>query len=334
VSKPLISVIIPVYNVESYLCKCLDSVLNQTYKNLEIILVDDGSKDKSGEICDEYALGDKRIVVIHQENAGLGMARNAGLNICKGEYLTFVDSDDYIDTEMIQDLFENLCRYDADFASCYSKTVNLLVNIYIKDFEFNQQVIYEDREQLLLDLYRFRIPHEAWGKLFKRKLFVEARFDKYKMSEDILIWLNLYSQVQRAIFLHTRQYYYVVRAESLMSFEKFNTNVFDDVIVMRQLKSDLSQLGKKLSQVGEMRYFNSTVSVLQKFARFGLTERYVTASSGYQEEIRKNLTKLLFNPIIEVKKKISFLLVSIDLQLFYKTYCFYMKLKDIIINFG
>ena len=97
IEKEKISVIIPVYNVEKYLKRCLDSVINQTYKNLEIILVDDGSTDNSGKICDEYAKNDKRIIVIHKENGGVSVARNIGLDICTGDYVNFIDSDDWID---------------------------------------------------------------------------------------------------------------------------------------------------------------------------------------------------------------------------------------------
>ena len=104
-NKPLISIIIPVYNAEKYLKKCLDSVINQTYKNLEIILVDDGSTDKSPEICDKYAEKDSRIIVLHKENGGVSSSRNAGLDIFKGEYLSFVDSDDYVEPDYIEYLY-------------------------------------------------------------------------------------------------------------------------------------------------------------------------------------------------------------------------------------
>ena len=101
-AKPNISIIVPVYNIEEYLPRCIESILNQTYNNLELILVDDGSKDKSGEICDAYAKKDNRVVVLHKENGGSSSARNAGIAIAKGEYLGFVDSDDYIEPDMYE----------------------------------------------------------------------------------------------------------------------------------------------------------------------------------------------------------------------------------------
>lgn len=114
-----ISVIIPVYNVEKFLRRCLKSVINQTMSDLEIILVDDGSNDNSGEICDEYAKNDDRIIVIHKENGGLRSARNKGLDIATGEWITFVDSDDYIDTDMYEMLYSNAIEKEVDICACF-----------------------------------------------------------------------------------------------------------------------------------------------------------------------------------------------------------------------
>ena len=121
--KELISIIVPVYNVEQYLDDCLISIINQTYKNIEIILIDDGSTDKSGKICDEYAKKDSRIIVIHKENGGVSSARNAGLRIAKGAYIGFVDPDDWIAEDMYEVLYSNAKKYDADVSVCKYKIV-------------------------------------------------------------------------------------------------------------------------------------------------------------------------------------------------------------------
>jgi glycosyltransferase involved in cell wall biosynthesis len=326
-SKPLISVIIPVYNVEPYIHQCLDSVVNQTYENLEIILVDDGSKDNSGKICDEYALGDKRIVVIHQENAGLGMARNTGLNICTGKYLTFVDSDDYIDADMIQALFEGLCFYGSDMASCYYKKKLLLAGYSKEDYQFKDCLIYEDEEKLLFDLLTDYLPHMVWAKLFKREIFTTSRFAKVKMSEDVLIWLSLYNKIHKAVFLLGRKYNYVIRPDSLMSFNKFNTNMFDDLLVMKKLQIILPHVSKELGYVGERRYFNSIVHILQDFYRNGVCDYYAKEEKAYQREVQGNILHLLTNPTITVKIKLHLLFISIDLRLFYKVYGLYLKCR-------
>ena len=114
----IISVIVPVYNVEEYLERCVDSILRQTYTNLEVILVDDGSTDNCPQICEQYASFDKRVRVIHQSNGGLFAARNAGIDAAKGEYLSFIDSDDFISEDMYTSLYGNLKKYDADIAAC------------------------------------------------------------------------------------------------------------------------------------------------------------------------------------------------------------------------
>ena len=122
--KRLISIIIPVYNVEEYIEQCIQSVINQTYKKLEIILIDDGSLDKSGKICDAYADRDKRIIVIHKENGGLSDARNKGIDIASGEYITFVDSDDYVEDSFIEDLYTTLINNNAEMSICNIIKVN------------------------------------------------------------------------------------------------------------------------------------------------------------------------------------------------------------------
>ena len=119
--SPLISIIIPVYKVEPYLRNCLDSIVNQTNRNLEIILVDDGSPDKSGDICDAYAAADERIIVIHQNNQGVSAARNAGLDIAKGDYILFVDSDDWIEQETCEAVLDLALKNNADLV-CFRGT--------------------------------------------------------------------------------------------------------------------------------------------------------------------------------------------------------------------
>lgn len=114
----LISIIVPVYNVEKYLNKCIDSIINQTYKNIEIILVDDGSTDNSGKICDEYLLRDSRIKVIHKNNGGLSSARNEGINISSGEYIGFVDSDDWVEPNMYEEMYKKILYSNADIVDC------------------------------------------------------------------------------------------------------------------------------------------------------------------------------------------------------------------------
>ena len=331
--KPLISVIIPVYNVQPYIRKCLDSVIKQTYKNLEIILIDDGSTDGSGDICAEYAKLDKRIIVKHQKNAGLSTARNVGIDLCRGAYLMFVDSDDYLDLGIVQTLFDNLCHYEADMVSGYTKRVALCKHDGHRDSKFSQTIICDDPEKLLMGLYIGELPHEVVGKIFKRQLFASKRFLDYKISEDLLLWLDLYGEIKKAVFLPIRQYYYVVRENSRMSFNKFSANIFDDLLVMKHLRDVMPQFSKSLGQVGERRYFYSVIHILQKFVKYEVTERYATVSNQYHQEVRQDIFKLLINPFINLKMKLSLFLVSMDVKLFYKTYILFLKVRSSITQY-
>ena len=164
--KPLISIIIPVYKVEKYLEKCIKSVLDQTYKNLQIILVDDGSPDNCGNICDDYARVDNRIEVIHKANGGLSDARNVGLKAARGEYIGFVDSDDYVSNEMFENLYNTLISNDVDVAICNFYIVIDDKNI-IKNAD-NGVEIYNKLEILKEILLDKKIQSYAWNKLYKR----------------------------------------------------------------------------------------------------------------------------------------------------------------------
>lgn len=215
--QKLISVIIPVYNVQCYLNKCIDSVINQTYKNLEIILVDDESTDKCGEICDEYAKIDQRIKVIHKKNGGLSSARNAGLNACTGEYITFIDSDDYIDENYVEELDFILEKNNVDIS---------IVNRYdVKDDKIEKNTHYTaidkkiNSKELLTEFFFDRIPHEAWAKLYKRDLFADVQYEEgVRIFEDLKYIYELLLNKELEIYCDTTKYlyYYRNRNDSLM----------------------------------------------------------------------------------------------------------------------
>ena len=178
----LISVIVPIYKVEKYLHKCIDSILAQTYTNLEIILVDDGSPDNCGKICDEYAAKDSRIKVIHQPNGGLSAARNAGLDIATGDYIGFVDSDDYIAPDMYEKLYNALVKNDADMAICdYQRFGNELP---YDEMSLTTEVITGlqamEKQNTVINC-SFVV---AWSKLYKSFIFSNVRFPVGKINED------------------------------------------------------------------------------------------------------------------------------------------------------
>lgn len=209
----LISVIVPVYNMEKYLERCVDSILRQTYKELEIILVDDGSTDSSPEMCDEYAKKDARIKVVHKENGGLSDARNAGLVVAAGDYIGYVDSDDWIEDDMYERMYracvENeaqlcVCRYFSEYSdkregggngACVPLTRDELLRIYIGGHD--DYVIY----------------NSVWSKLFRRDLVDGMFFPKGRNSEDIMYTTRAFCMSVKAVYLDTCFYHYVIDRE-------------------------------------------------------------------------------------------------------------------------
>lgn len=169
-----ISVIVPVYNVETYLRECIDSIINQTYKNLEIILVDDGSTDSSPAICDQYAQKDRRILVIHKGNGGASDARNAGLDVATGDYIGFIDSDDYIEADMYEVLLNNAIKYKADISCCrYSEVYE---DGSTKDYGNNIVTLYPNQEGLIEYLLGKTIDPFVCNKLYSAHMFNHVRF--------------------------------------------------------------------------------------------------------------------------------------------------------------
>lgn len=211
----LISVIIPIYKVEDYLKRCVNSLLNQTYRILEIILVDDGSPDRCGEICDEYKALDNRIKVIHKKNGGLSDARNAGIEICKGKYITFVDSDDWVHEMYIENLYKLLIKTDSDMSVCnFIRTSTEDIKVHILAEEIYEYSNIEALEQFLDKFYVQMVI--ACGKLFKRSLFKEIRFPVGRLHEDEFTTHKLIFNATKIVLTTAQLYYYWQREDSIM----------------------------------------------------------------------------------------------------------------------
>ena len=211
----LISVIVPVYNVENYLHRCIRSILEQSYKELEVLLIDDGSTDSSGIICDDWATKDNRIKVVHQTNQGLGPARNSGLNIAEGRYVAFVDSDDWIEQDMYETLYAKLKEYDCDVATCGRKVVTderIVQYIYCHDSER----LLEKEEAVKNFLLQKDINMSACDKLIKAELFGDIRFPgQHLVSEDMIPIYEIIKRANRVILTGKPFYNYYYRLGSL-----------------------------------------------------------------------------------------------------------------------
>ncbi|MGN0247370.1 MAG: glycosyltransferase [Lachnospiraceae bacterium] len=255
-----VSVIVPIYMVEPYLKRAVDSIRNQTYQKLEIILVDDGSMDQCGRICDDYAKADNRIVVIHKENGGLSDARNAGLDVAHGEYIMFVDSDDYIAPDCVETLLKCLTEHDADVSMCsYAVTDSIEYDesIWPKSdgHEYDGSVEICDRRKLLSNLYDANHKDAtyfivSWNKIYKASLWDGIRFPKGKIHEDEATTYKIYDRAQKGIYLHKPLYGYFSAPDSITR-AKFNIkrlqwmDALDDRIAYFENKLTESQNRKK-----------------------------------------------------------------------------------------
>lgn len=229
-----ISVIVPIYKVEPYLRQCVDSILAQTYRDLEIILVDDGSPDNCGRICDEYAKKDPRVVVIHQKNSGLSSARNAGIKRAGGAYLNFVDSDDFLAPAMLEKLHQSLKKADAELSFCYLQYVNEAGENIPGDRTiqhapeigsvWSEERFWEQRRTQKLASYV-----GAWAKLYHRELFAAVYYPDGKLHEDEFVLHRIIGQCSRIAEVPERLYFYRQRADSITAAEQLDPRRLDKI---------------------------------------------------------------------------------------------------------
>lgn len=229
IDRPLISVIIPVYKVEKTLRRCVDSVRSQSYRELDIILVDDGSPDRCGDICDELATEDSRIRVIHKENGGLSSARNAGLALVRGKYVGFVDSDDWIESRMYQELYERMVAGNAQISVC--RLVSRTQDGRIRDIYPNSQVdsILSTEEAMLLLCRNRVISDSVCNKLYEAALFAGLQFQSDVLYEDTQIQPRLISRAARIAYTATPLYYYCINEISITRPETYGIKQYDAV---------------------------------------------------------------------------------------------------------
>lgn len=233
-AEPLISVIIPVYKTEAYLEKCVKSVMAQTYRNLEIILVDDGSPDNCPQLCERLAKQDARITVIHQENAGVGAARNHGLDVCMGEYVSFVDSDDYVHSTFIETLYKALVKYDTDIAVCgiVKTSSRQLPPLKTPVKEENKVTVISGVGAALkiaedkANLKNFIV----CNKLFARSLLEHIRFSNRKISEDLDVTYRIFFVSEKVVLLDKVLYYYYMNQNSTMHTREDVYTYMNDVL--------------------------------------------------------------------------------------------------------
>ena len=273
----LISVIIAVYKVEKYLCRCVDSVLEQTYTNMEIILVDDGSPDNCPVMCDEYARQDSRVKVIHQENAGLSGARNAGIDMAQGQWLAFVDSDDYLAADFLERLYQACVDTGSSLSVCRWEYV---LGEKIPEIGSGETRVYTGRE-MLANLY---VPDGAyfvvaWNKLYRKELFEDIRYPLGRIHEDEATTYRIYDKVKKAAYVDRSLYGYFVTPVSIT--RGFNPKRMDWVTAVAERLDFFEQKGyTELMVQGLQALADGSIDIW-----FGLRDQ-LPGSEKQQEEIR------------------------------------------------
>lgn len=307
----IISIIIPVYKVENYLNKCVESVVNQTYKNLEIILVDDGSPDNCPKMCDDWAKKDKRIKVVHKPNGGLSDARNAGINISKGKYICFADSDDYLVDKFVEILYNNLVKTDSDLSIC--SFCYVYENVQSFPNPANNLTIYEGEEVIDALFKKNNVDHMvAWSKLYKRELFNNLRFDVGKLHEDEFIAHKIFVQCKKVVYTTAQLYCYLQRKGSLTQNKSFTEKNLDGAVAIEN----------------RVKYFLDTKWKEKSITQFlaYLSYLYYIAKTRHAS---KDILKFIRNKYKEYYKKIKH--KNLSKKLFYyfpKLFCLVRKLKE------
>lgn len=262
-NNPLISVVVPVYKVEKYLDRCLNSIVDQTYQNLEIIIVDDGSPDKCSEICDKWEKKDERIKVIHKENGGLSSARNAGIDVSNGEFITFIDSDDWISEDYVSYLYGLIKKTGADLAlGSFLKTSTFDETLFTNN-KISEQVI--TGREFLLKLLKVKTQENvqyAWCKLYRNFKNLDIRYPKGLLDEDVPTTFK-YGFTCNNVALSTKCIYaYFENRDSILR-KQFNRNRFDLLEVWKIIVDFASNnCDEEIARYAKVNYYRANFGIL------------------------------------------------------------------------
>lgn len=308
-SNELISIIVPVYKAEKYLDRCVESIVSQTYTNLEIILIDDGSPDNCPKMCDKWAKKDSRIKVIHKENGGAASARNAGLEAVTGDYIGFVDSDDYIDENMFSDLISSVCTNNSDIAICNTNDLDSNGNIALRSLNINDVIV--DKYSLITLKKGGFFGAVLWNCLFKKELWDNIRFPEYRKHEDVAVLPYVYYKANKISFVDKALYYYSFVDDSIM-----NSGFSEKDLVLIEIYDKKLDFFKNDTHYDEI--FIGALSMLRYILLSNCNEK----SSEYKQfkKYSKSLLKRAKMEGIKLsgKKKLSFTVCFISPKLYSK----------------
>lgn len=311
--QELISIIIPVYRVEKYLKRCIETVINQTYKNIEIILVDDGSDDSCPQICDKYMQKDNRIKVIHQENEGLQIARENGVEASHGNLIFFIDSDDYIEIDTIEFLYNEMIEYEADMS---------IAGHYIEYSAENKKIFYSKRlqdkplilegdDKLLTLLEAKKFQAHLWNKLMKKELIKNTSSKHKKVYEDLAISYKLFDKAKRIVFCNQPKYHYIKNLNSILNSDFSERKmcfmeICENIINYTRENKSKKVIHKAISWRDRM-YICTANDIANKYK--------IKHKKFYDivcKDIRENIVRILFKDKLDIKYKIAAILLTIN----------------------
>lgn len=312
----LISVIVPVYNVESFLDYCISSIIKQTYTNFELILVDDGSKDSCPAICDEWYKKDSRIKVIHKSNGGLADARNAGLNQAKGDYICFIDSDDFVKENYLEAFMITMNKTNADMAICDIVSSKIGEPERQLDHVIQFSSSKECREWLTNPISKeYVLMVVAWNKMYKRKLFSDFRFEKGKFHEDEFMINKLLQVVEKVTFVPVKSYVYRNNDESITG--KNNNN---DIRHLHGVDAYIERVKIALEQGGEDdREFAANTF---KWALLKLADYYKNGNKSMQQAAKNKYAQYYeaYNFLLSDKQRMKYKMFTVTPGIFCKKF--------------
>lgn len=309
----MVSVIIPIFNVEDYLESCLQSIITQTYQNLEIILIDDGSIDRSSEICDQWKSKDSRIKVIHKTNGGLSSARNTGIDIAKGKYIVFVDSDDVIKNNMIECLRNHLeTDNQIDLSVCGIETFNDDDINYRKPFLRIPEGLYTDNEYLSLILSK-KVDNAVWNKMYRADTLSSLRFKEGIINEDFPFIVELLTKSKKICYVSEPLYFYRMRKGSITR-TGINKRCYDYVKNALWFKSSMASKFHGLKTKNIETYIHSEmIGYLGTLAKNSDNVELSFEQNKYKDisqlELKKHFFKILLNKRIPFKQRVKLILL-------------------------
>lgn len=308
---PKVSVVVPIYKVEKYLSRCIESITNQSYTNLEIILVNDGSPDCCGDICEEYALQDSRIKVLHKENGGLSDARNFGMNYVTGEYTVFVDSDDWLELNMVETMIKLVNEHNSDIAQ---------VGFY---YTYNDYLLFDDRyysendKPIVLDNYSLmkelvineKVKNFAWGKLYKTELIKDIPFKKGVLFEDVFWAHKVMQRVNKYVLSNKPLCYYLQREDSIVA--TYTTRNLDIIEGLKERHEFIERHYENLSEESYKLILRTSLLHYNLLLRNKDKDKEYTHRKKIEEYIKSNYNQLYKATIDDKELRIKLKLFNI-----------------------